>query len=137
MVGWKKAVGLLVSAFGIAAVGVYAQELLPASVPDPVLFWAYVVGMSAIPGVLTYLRTRPDFGDRGVALATAVSVLAGGAAAVYTFVFGLFAFLFVAALHWVLRRFLRAVPALAVSAVVLAAGLGYAVLVMTEFLNRM
>ncbi|WP_338600183.1 hypothetical protein [Saccharopolyspora sp. SCSIO 74807] len=137
MVGWKKALALLVAAFGIAAVGVYAQEILPDVVPDAVLFWTYVVGMTAIPGVVTYLRTRPDFGDRGVALATAVSVVAGGAAAVCTFVFGLFAFLVVAALHLVLRRFLRAVPALAVSAVVLAAGLGYATLVMTEFLNRM
>ena len=87
--------------------------------------------------MVTYLRTRPDFGDRGVALTTAVSVVAAGAAAICTFVFGLFAFLVVAALHLVLRRFLRAVPALAVSAVVLAAGLGYATLVMTEFLNRM
>ena len=99
----------------------------------------YLLAVTTLPGVTTYVITRRDFSARGAALATAACVVLVAAGAWIGFVFAFFAFFGAPVVYLVLRHLLRARPALAlaVSTAALIAGLALAALMMSRALDAM
>jgi hypothetical protein len=123
------ALALGVTVIGVIGVGVIGVQVLEA------LSW--LVAMTALPGTVTYLLTRRDFGARTAVLATTVCVILMGAGTWMGFVFSFFAYFVAAALYLVLRRWVRVNSALAVSTVVFVAGLVASALAMARALDSM
>jgi hypothetical protein len=106
-------------------------------ISDVLAILAYFVPMIGLSGLGTYLLIRRDFRGRYTKLVTMSCAILVGATSWLGFVFSFFAFLVAAAVYLVMRRLVRAGPALAVSAVVLVGGLIYSVLAMTAALDHM
>ncbi|KAA9162640.1 hypothetical protein FPZ12_011340 [Amycolatopsis acidicola] len=108
-----------------------------APMPDAVGAASYLVVMTALPVLCTYLLTRRDFRPRGTALATAGCAILMGAGSWLGFVFPLLVFVVAAVVYLVARRLIRPGPALAWSAVTLVGGILCSVLAMKIAIDSM
>jgi hypothetical protein len=129
----------LALALGVTVIGVAGVDVIGMLPQHPPILEAlsWLVAMTALPGTVTYLLTRRDFGGRGAALATVGCVILMGVGAWLGFVFSFFAFFMAAAVYLVLRRRVRVGSALAVSTVTFISGLIVSVLAMARALDSM
>ncbi|MBY8862229.1 hypothetical protein K7711_37545 [Nocardia sp. CA2R105] len=131
--------GPLTLALGVTVIGVVGVEVIGTLPGHPPILEAlsWLVAMIALPGTVTYVVTRRDFGGRGAALATVGCVILMGVGAWLGFVFSFFAFFVAAAVYLVLRRRVRVGSALAISTVTFIGGLVVSVLAMARALDGM
>lgn len=129
----------LAVALGVTVIGVVGVDVLGMLPGHPPILeaLAWLIAMIALPGTVTYLVTRRDFGGRGAALATVGCVILMTVGAWLGFVFSFFAFFVAATVYLVLRRRVRASAALAVSTVTFLGGLVFSVLAMARALDGM
>ncbi|WP_216895287.1 hypothetical protein [Nocardia alni] len=125
----------LALALGVTVLGVIGVEVVERPAILQVLSW--LVAMTALPGTVTYLLTRRDFGSRGAALATVGCVILLGVGTWFGFVFAYFAFFVAAALYLLLRRSVRFGPAIAMSTATFMGGLVVSSLAMSRALDAM
>jgi hypothetical protein len=112
---------------------------LHTSVFDIIALPLYLLAVTTLPGVITYVITRRDFPAWGATLATAGCVILVAMGAWIGFVFAFFAFFGAPVVYLTMRHLLRARPAftLAASTLALIGGLVLAAVVMSRALAGM